>query len=620
MKNRTKNLIIVLSILLVFAASFGVSTLVRGLGSDKAPIAYVISDGSDRYYLDYNLLNDSFLAYRYDQDLDDAQLAKFYFDTLAGDVNMDRFKAYVSEDTIKFVSYDSIQEKYLETRNVEATYRWFNGTGSTPAFSVITKVLVLDMQGNVKPGYQGRYYVDTEGYIIPRSTYVLNTTAPQEASVNVSVEFTVSVTNNDYGQETLRGSLRYKELSDRDDYTLKVKVGDDWVAITDGTFGSPVDITPDWETSVLVQFIPHAGGTYSMNFSLETTDNEVLTEQSPIIKVIAQPMEFSTNVPTAFRLDTPTEFSMTVTANDDAGKMVQAHFTIPPGADLEYYDSDTGQWLPLPTVLGPGSGFPLTDETLLLRGTFSDDGTHTIGVEYIEVGTEEVLGSTDIVIKVERAMEVNAQLPVFYTNLPAAFQLSTIANDDAGKQAQIHFIVSSDVTIEYQDTEENWQPLTDGWYGPAEGFAVTNTTYTIFRLTSASTGMKPVEVEFVEVGSDTVLTDKLFIATVVTRAQPSIIIPGMPKITINSNFSVTPKLLNPQGNMYSVKISLERVADGTVLYTSPLLAPGATVGTITLTQPVASGTYDTLVRYQAYAEDGITPLNSADVETVLIVN
>ena len=606
---KKKLLMIICAFLLVIAAAFGMARVVFGSGSTDIPVAYVISDGADCYYIDFNDLLTSYMAYRIDPESEDAKLAKFYFDTTANDI-MASFKAYVSGVSSKFVSFGEVINKYMETRNVDDTYIWFNSFEATPAFSEITKVWVLDANCNIS----GRYYVDTDGYIIRRSAYFVDTTAPASAGVDTPEAFAVTVTSNDMGCESFSGVLSYEITGGS--FTLEYDNGSGWETLTGGQIGSPATITPDWSASESLRFTAHDSGTYALTFRLETTGGDVVAEKTQNITVLGG-MQISAVVP-VFRVGESAQFTLLTTAFDDAGRMAQAHFTIPSGATIEYWDDGAGDWAPLPAVYGPPSGFAVTDSTMVLKGTFSEAGAGTISVQYIEVGTSEVLATKDIDVTVEQPMAVSFNLPEFYTGEPGVFTVTTAANDDAGKMVRAVFTVPADATLEYQEEETgDWVPLT-GAYGGASGFAAADTVYT-FRAVFAGNGMKPITVQFVEVGTDIVLASESDIAMVQDRVTPMIAIPGFDRITISANTTdVHVNLGNPDSNTCGFIISLE-LEDGTVLFTSGLLLPGEALSDITLSEALSPGEYAAVVKYEAYDAADLSPLNTAEVSITLVV-
>ncbi len=606
---RNKAVKIAIISLLTVAALFGTARVVFGSGSTDIPVAYVISDGTDCYFIDYSNLLRSYIVYMDNPEADSAKLAKFYFDTLGSDVT-NRFKAYVSGITGKFVNFRELISKYMETEDVDSTYMWFNDVGATPAFSAITKVWVLDSNCSIS----GRYYVNTNGYIIRRSTYELDMSLPDEIAMNAPTEFMLSVTSNDLGCDTLSGSLICDITGGN--CTLEAENGGGWETVTDGVLASAINITPDWTATVNLRITAHTTGACSLKFQLKTDGGDVLAEKTKSITITGA-MQLSSSVPT-FRVGTPVQFSLTTIANGDVGRMAQAHFTIPAGAAVEYLDSGSGNWLPLPEVYGPSTGFAVADGTMTLRAEFSEAGTKTITVSYVEVGSGIVLTSKDIEITVEQPMSVSAGLPSFFAGEPETFTLTTAVHDDAGKPVRIYFTVPSDVTLEYQDEATgDWLLLTGG-YGPAAGFAATDATYT-FRATLSGIGMKQIEVQFIEVDTNTVLADARFIATASYRVQPSITIPGLASLTLPSGETeVNVDIGNPPNNTCNMVISLV-LEDGTVLFTSGILAPGESVGNVTLSSPLAPGAYSAAVCFEAYDPDDNSALNTAEVNIILFI-
>jgi hypothetical protein len=605
---RKKALMIAIVSMLTVAALVGAARVVFGAGSTDIPVAYVISDGTDCYFINYDDLLDSYMVYEDDPEADNARLAKFYFDTLGNNV-MDRFKAYVSGITSKFVSFNDIIDKYMEDEDVDATYIWFNSFDAAPAFSVITRVWVLDASCSIS----GRYYVGTDGYIIRRSAYYIDTTAPAQASAGVPQEFAVTVTSNDLGCESFNGILTYEITGGS--YTLEYDGGSGWETMTGGQIGSAATVTPDWNASADMRFTAHGAGTYELTFRLETGEGDVVAEKTLSIAVLGG-MQISASVP-VFRAGETAQFTLTTTALDDAGRMVQAHFTIPAAATIEYWDDAAGGWAALPDVYGPSEGFAVADETMVLRGKFNTAGAETITVQYIEIGTGTVLADKDIGVIVEQPMAVSLALPEFYTGEPGVFTVTTTANDDTGKTVQAKFTVPADAALEYQEEGTGaWIPLV-GEYGGAEGFTAADSVYT-FRVAFAGHGMKPITVQFVEAGTDIVLAQETAIAMVQSRVTPTIAIPGFGRITIPANTAdAHVDLANPDSNTCSLIISLE-LTDGTVLFTSGMLLPGEKVGDITLFEALSPGEYGAIIRYDAYDAADSSPLNTAKVSIILV--
>lgn len=607
---RKKRLLITIVFLLAVTTILGGAVFVYGTASTKIPSAYVISNGTDYYHMDYNTLLGSYIEYRFNPQSSKAALAKFYFDTLGPNVDK-RFSAYVSGVTEKFVSYQAVIRKYLDTFSADQTYKWFNSKSATPAFSKVTRVWTLDENAKTT----GRYYVDTDGYIIKRSTYEMDATALKDVFLNVPAEFNVSVTSNDRGIETLTGSIYYEITGGS--CTLEIKGKGGWTQLTDGKFDPPESITPDWTADKSLRFTAHQAGDYKLKFMLKTTGGEVLAQKELSVTVTGSGMQLDVDAP-RFRAGTTGQIDITTIANNDSGRRVRAHFTIPSGASVEYYDSTTGDWKSLPEVFGPEEGFPVEDGTLSLRAVFTESGVQTIKVKYIEVGTNLVLAEKDIQAAVEQPLAFAMEFPELTMGQPEAFTLTTQANDDAGKKVRIYFTVPDDITLEYQDPDTgDWVEITDA-YGPTTGFALEDAVHT-FRATASGFGMKPVSVKFIEVGTDMVLAEQQFTAIVDRGVQPTITIPGiallrLPADTAQASLDVG----NPAGNDCSFVIKL-LLSDDTVLFTSDKLAPGEIIGDVALTRPLAQGEYNAKLIFEAYDQDD-SALNTAEETVKLIVH
>lgn len=90
-------------------------------------------------------------------------------------------------------------------------------------------------------------------------------------------------------------------------------------------------------------------------------------------------------------------------------------------------------------------------------------------------------------------------------------------------------------------------------------------------------------------------------------------IPGYSSAEMNAgDMSIKLSIGNPPENHVGFYATL-KLADGTVLYESPLLRPGQGLDEVPLKQTLAKGTYDAIVEYRCVLlEDGQTPLNSAE--------
>jgi uncharacterized protein YjdB len=237
-----------------------------------------------------------------------------------------------------------------------------------------------------------------------------------------------------------------------------------------------------------------------------------------------------------FTVGVQEEFTVTTQANDDAGKMVRAYFTVPSEVtSLEYQEQNpthpsVGQWFPLTDVYGPDGGFPIMDATSNFRATVNTAGTYTVKVEFRAVEDSSVIGSHDIVIVVAEAvaepvaMTVTSDAPEFTVGVQEEFTVTTQANDDAGKMVRAYFTVPSEVTsLEYQEQNPThpsvgqWFPLTDV-YGPEGGFPVMDATSN-FRATVNTAGTYTVKVEFRAVEDSSVIGSHDIVITVAEAVE-----------------------------------------------------------------------------------------------------
>ena len=96
-------------------------------------------------------------------------------------------------------------------------------------------------------------------------------------------------------------------------------------------------------------------------------------------------------------------------------------------------------------------------------------------------------------------------------------------------------------------------------------------------------------------------------------------IPGYPSITIAKDTeNVKMALLNPEGNPCYFKFQIVLKETGETIYESQYVPPGDVISDVTLTRPLEEGEYDATIMISTIALDQETPLNGANVETVLI--
>lgn len=96
-------------------------------------------------------------------------------------------------------------------------------------------------------------------------------------------------------------------------------------------------------------------------------------------------------------------------------------------------------------------------------------------------------------------------------------------------------------------------------------------------------------------------------------------IPGYPSITIPANQTdVTVALLNPEGNPCYFVFELVLKDTDETLYTSKLVPPGQAITDITLSKPLEAGEHNAVIKISTYSLEEQSPMNGANVETVLI--
>ncbi len=97
-------------------------------------------------------------------------------------------------------------------------------------------------------------------------------------------------------------------------------------------------------------------------------------------------------------------------------------------------------------------------------------------------------------------------------------------------------------------------------------------------------------------------------------------IPGYPSVTLPADRKdVTVALLNPEGNPCYFVFELVLRDSGESLYTSKLVPPGQAITSISLARPLSAGEYNATIKITTYSTADQTPMNGANVETVLIV-
>lgn len=232
-----------------------------------------------------------------------------------------------------------------------------------------------------------------------------------------------------------------------------------------------------------------------------------------------------------FVVNEATEFTVTSTANDDAGNYVKGYFEFSKQdaiEKLEYYETDSEYegWHALTGPFGPENGFPLIDGTSRFRVTFNEAGDYSATIKLKDVADESIVYCSTIAnISVSRKVSTittdiaSKDITVFE---PVEFSFTSTANDDAGKYVRGYFNFSDEAAIEkleYYETAtgiEGWYPLT-GPYGPEIGFPVIDGT-SKFRVTFNKADDYSLEVSLKQV-SDGALVCKTKANVTVCKAQ-----------------------------------------------------------------------------------------------------
>ncbi len=95
-------------------------------------------------------------------------------------------------------------------------------------------------------------------------------------------------------------------------------------------------------------------------------------------------------------------------------------------------------------------------------------------------------------------------------------------------------------------------------------------------------------------------------------------IPGYPSITIAADSkNVTMALLNPEGNPCYFKFEIVLKDTDETIFESKYVEPGKAITDVELTRPLSAGEYPAIIKISTLSLDGSSPMNGANVETVL---
>ena len=102
-------------------------------------------------------------------------------------------------------------------------------------------------------------------------------------------------------------------------------------------------------------------------------------------------------------------------------------------------------------------------------------------------------------------------------------------------------------------------------------------------------------------------------------ASEGIKIPGYPSIAIaKDSEDVQMALMNPEGNPCYFKFELVLKDSNETIFESKYVKPGDCIYDVHLNKPLAEGEYPATIKISTISLDGETPLNGANVETILI--
>lgn len=96
-------------------------------------------------------------------------------------------------------------------------------------------------------------------------------------------------------------------------------------------------------------------------------------------------------------------------------------------------------------------------------------------------------------------------------------------------------------------------------------------------------------------------------------------IPGYPAITIPAGETeVTMNLMNPEGNPCYFTFELVLTDTDETIYTSKMVEPGKSITNVTLSKALDAGEHPAMIKISTASLTDGSPMNGANVETVLI--
>ena len=379
-------------------------------------------------------------------------------------------------------------------------------------------------------------------------------------TVGVPVEFTFTTTAGNDAGKMVNGTTEFSnpDAIEKLEY-YEVKDGN-WYEFT-GDFGAPSGFPMSDATSRFRVTFKEAGNYTFTSYIKEVGSEEVLCSTGAIditVNEYAHGTLTTDMEDKTFAVGVPTEFTFTTTAGSDAGKMVNgtAIFSNPDVIEkLEYYEVKDGNWYEFTGDFGAPSGFPMSDATSRFRVTFKEAGEYTFTASMVEVGTENVLCSTEVTFTVDEyeqsTLTTDIEDKTFTVGVPTEFTFTTTAGSDAGKMVNGTAIFSNPDVIEkleyYEVKDGNWYEFT-GDFGAPSGFPMSDAT-SRFRVTFKEAGEYTFTASMVEVGTENVLCSTEATFTVNAQEDPGTDDPGTdtPETGDNSNIVIWTLLLFVSG-------------------------------------------------------------------------
>ena len=234
----------------------------------------------------------------------------------------------------------------------------------------------------------------------------------------------------------------------------------------------------------------------------------------PITVFAAEGSTISTNIGTvtAYR-GMVTEFTVSVTPNDDAGKTVVGTFEFDdPDAvtGFEIYNAESGEWNEFPGTIGDG-GISFDGADYLLRAIFTEKGDYTFTGSFKKSGTSDELCSVSQKFTVGEVCTVTSNLKDKTIVLGEATEFSVSTTKTAViDPTSVSFVFEFDEAtvgkLEYYDQNEKaWKEFVEVY--AESGILLQNETYD-FRATFVKMGENHIEVKVRKIADKNIISSK----------------------------------------------------------------------------------------------------------------